>query len=217
MIATSSSLGRLAEGKYLVRLDRPHRAIGGVGGGSGQYVYQLGPAGWRLLERDGRYWAFRKVDNHTLAIADLYVSLTRAERTGRLAIVEYRPEPACHVTIGGVKLEPDAYMEIGIHARGLKYPYFVEVDLASEHTSSKGKIETKLKGYWHAYRQATPEQHFPLVLFTVPDETRQQAIQRVVARGPNAARALFYVVPSDQIADWLVTEAPALLAAISEA
>jgi hypothetical protein len=37
-------------------------------GGSGQYVYQLGREGWRLLARGGAYRPLRVVDLHTLTI-----------------------------------------------------------------------------------------------------------------------------------------------------
>src|SRR5712691_10060628 len=45
-------MARLTAGGYVKRLAR---FVGGFGGGSGQYVYQLGRVGWRSLGRTGTF------------------------------------------------------------------------------------------------------------------------------------------------------------------
>src|SRR5690348_5885297 len=85
-------LKRLTERRYLVRLARP---VGGDGGGSAQFVYQLGRLGWQLLGRTGAYWAPRTPNRHALAIADCYVKLLDAERAGKLKLLRFDPEPDC--------------------------------------------------------------------------------------------------------------------------
>jgi hypothetical protein len=109
------TLKRLVERRYLARLARP---VGGDGGGSAQYVYQLGRAGWRLLGKPGEYWPFRAVNLHALAVADCFVALTVADRAGDCTLLAFEPEPGCHVTTGGVQLTPDARAEVGYRDQG---------------------------------------------------------------------------------------------------
>ena len=71
--------------KMLARVER--RLVGGDGGGSGLYSYQLGPAGWKLCGREGKYWARKSIDHHALAIADVFVMLKQAERDGTIQVV----------------------------------------------------------------------------------------------------------------------------------
>ncbi|SRR6266516_3868891 len=205
-----ATLAHLTATKYLARFT--DRDIGRVG--SSSYVYQLGQAGWQLLHREGRYWPYRAVDAHTIAITELFVMLTEAEAEKRLTVVAFQPEPACHQTIGGIKLEPDAYMEIGLRSYGLRYSYFVEVELSEKRPR---KIVGKLTRYWQAFRHDDPEHHFPFVLFIEPDERHKRQIERLIAGGPDAAQAIFHVVAADTVADWLATEAPRKLAAGFEA
>src|SRR5579862_7666798 len=80
------TLKRLTDAGYLARLGR---IVGGFGGGSGQYVYQLGRAGWRLLGKGGGYRPLRVVDLHTLTIAECFAALKRLERDGALTTIEY--------------------------------------------------------------------------------------------------------------------------------
>jgi hypothetical protein len=178
------ALKRLCERRYLVRLPR---LVGGVGGGGQQGCYQLGRAGWRLLERSGSYWAARTVNAHTLAIADCYVALKQAERCGALALLGFETEPTCHRAVGGIQLTPDAYAEVGIPERRLKYRLWLEVDLDSEHSSV---IRQKCLRYWQAYHE-WPEATFPFVVFVARDHRRREQLARISAAGPEPARALF--------------------------
>lgn len=180
------TLKRVVERRYLARLARP---VGGDGGGSAQYVYQLGRAGWRLLGKPGEYWPFRAVNLHALAIADCFASLRAAERTGQCALLSFEPEPNCHVTVGGVQLTPDAYAEVGYRERGVRLWAWLEVDRGTEHGAT---IKEKCVRYWRAYKQWDGEV-FPSVLFVVPDEQRARQIEQVIAGGPDEAQTLFHV------------------------
>jgi hypothetical protein len=174
------TLKRLVEQKHLSRLKR---LIGGDQGGSGQYVYQLGRAGWKLLDKSGAYWAPRSVNLHTLAIADCYVMLL----CGELEIIQFTTEPNCHQTVGNLRLTPDACVVLGDRAEQIKYEYWLEVDRGTEHLD---KIQDKYSRYWRAF-QMWQEEFFPTVLFAVPDERRVQEIQGVVEGGLEGAQALF--------------------------
>lgn len=97
------SLQRLLQGRYVARLDR---LVGGLGGGSGQYVYQLGRAGWRLLGKGGAYRPQRQLSWHTLTIADCFVQLTALERNGRLAVLAFEPGTGLPPECGGHAADP---------------------------------------------------------------------------------------------------------------
>jgi hypothetical protein len=188
------SLSRLTARGYLARLAR---FVGGFGGGSGQYVYQLGRLGWRRLGKGGTYRPLRVVDVHTLTIAECFVSLNASEQAGRLTVVDFQPEPVCHLTVAGMPLTPDAYMELGEPTRKLKFRYWLEIDRDTENMDT---IKGKCVRYWKAY-QAWPEDVFPFVVFVVPDESRQREIERVIATGPDGAQALFRVYLLDSLVE----------------
>jgi len=180
------TLRRLVERKYLARLER---LVGGAGGGSGQYVYQLGRQGWRLLGKSGNYFPYRAVNLHTLAIADCYVALKAEEAKGMVEVMKFVTEPGCHLSVSGISLTPDAYVEIGNRAQRMRYRYFVEVDRGTE---SAAKIQEKCQRYWRAY-QRWDEAFFPQVLFVVPDERRRFEVERVVADGPSDEARSIYI------------------------
>lgn len=183
-------LKRLVERKYLSRLVRP---VGGDGGGSAQYIYQLGRAGWKLLELSGNYWTMRAVNLHTLDIAECFVRLKVADRapgdSGGLALVEFVTEPECHTSVGNVVLMPDAYVEVGFKKRGIKVGLWLEIDRGTEHRRA---IQEKCERYGQAYESWQAET-FPYVLFVVPDAERKREIERVVQALPEDARELFNV------------------------
>lgn len=187
-------LKRLVEHRYLVRLSR---LVGGDGGGSAQYVYQLGRAGWRLLGREGDYWVPRSVNLHTLAIADSHQRLVQAEHDGWLTVITFEPEPNCHVSVGSVRLTPDAYTEIGLHEQRLKIGLWLEVDRGTE----KGEvIREKCIRYWRAY-QTWEDEVFPYIAFVVPDLARSRVIERVIESGPVEAQELFRVYRLEHLAE----------------
>ncbi len=86
--ATRRLVARLSTDQFLVRLPR---VVGGVRAGSSGHVLALGPAGVQLLHPDQPRRRHRDVRDgflkHTLAIADLYVTLRLAERRGDLELL----------------------------------------------------------------------------------------------------------------------------------
>lgn len=184
------ALKRLTDGGYLARLGR---LVGGFGGGSGQYVYQLGRAGWRLLGKGGGYRPLQVVDYHTLTIAECFVLLHRLERGGELAVITYEADPASRRTVGDILLTPDAYVELGVSAQRLKYSCWLEIDRDTENAEV---IKGKCVRYWRAF-QSWDNDVFPYVVFVVPDAGRAREVERVVAGGPDEAQALFRVHPLD--------------------
>jgi hypothetical protein len=185
---------RLTEMGYLARLGR---MVGGFGGGSGQYVYQLGRAGWRLLGKGGGYRPLRAIDLHTLTIAECFAALKRLERQGVLTVIAYEADPASRRTVGNILLTPDAYVELGLQALKLKYRLWLEIDRDTENAET---IKGKCVRYWRAF-QAWDEDVFPYVVFVVPDAARQHELERVIAGGPDEAQALFQVYQLDNFGE----------------
>ena len=184
------ALKRLTDAGYLTRLGR---MVGGFGGGSGQYVYQLGRVGWRLLGKGGGYRPLRVVDLHTLTIAECFVTLKRLEQSDELTVIAYEPDPASRRTVGDVLLTPDAYVELGVSALKLKYRFWLEIDRDTENAET---IKGKCVRYWRAF-QAWDGDVFPYVVFVVPDAARQRELERVIAGGPDEAQQLFRVYQLD--------------------
>lgn len=179
-------LQRLVEQRYLMRLGR---LVGGDGGGAQQYTYQLGRKGWRLLGKEGAYWQPRAVNLHTKMVADCFVQLVTAERAGLLALLGYKPEPECHIEIGGIRLTPDVYVELGFQQYRRRMNVYVEADRGTEHRAT---IQEKCVRYWKVYqRWELPV--FPYVVFVVLDGERAAELANIVAGGPPEAQELFIV------------------------
>lgn len=187
------TLKRLTTSRHLTRLERPR---GGVGGGSAQFVYQLGRSGWKLANRQGEYWAPRAANLHALALADCFVRLNQAARAGAFEILDFVAEPAAHVKVDDVQLTPDAMMRLTFGpGPDDEMAYWLEVDRGTEHADT---IEDKCVRYWKTYQRWNPDAVFPLVLFVVPDAERARVIEKVIAGGPDDAQPLFKVCIFDE-------------------
>jgi hypothetical protein len=184
------ALKRLTDTGYLARLGR---LVGGFGGGSGQYVYQLGRKGWQYFGKGGGYRPLRAVDYHTLTIAECFVILKRLEQGGELAVIRYDADPASRLTVGQIQLTPDAYAEVGVEALKRKWAFWLEIDLDTENAEI---IRGKCMRYWRAF-QAWDGDVFPYIVFVVPDQTRKQELERVIAGGPDEAQEIFEVYQMD--------------------
>lgn len=184
------ALRRLVERKYLARIER--RMVGGTGAGSGQYVYQLGSEGWKAVGKPGKYWPFRMVNYHTLAIADAHMELLELEREGRIEIVGFTTEPDTWLSIAGADLRPDMFVEVRKSFEKRTMSLWVETDMGTERQKA---IKDKLARYWHAYENANAETLpvFPLVLFLAPDEKRARELRWWIESGPKDAQPLFIV------------------------
>jgi Replication-relaxation len=188
------TLKRLTDAGYLARLGR---MVGGFGGGSGQYVYQLGRAGWRYLGKGGGYRPLRVIDHHTLMIVECFVILKRLERLNELTVIRYDADPVSRRTVAGVLLTPDAYVEIGVAATRQKFAFWLEID---RDTESADTIRGKLSRYWKVYQEWDGDV-FPYIVFVAPDESRQRELARIVAGGPDDAQDLFRVYELDRFAE----------------
>lgn len=204
--ARNRVLGRLTRLQAVATLTR---RIGGVRKGSDGLVYALDIAGQRvvrLLTGQDESPARRPWTPglpflaHTLAVAELYVRLQEAERTGQLELTDFRAEPASWYRTASLgTLKPDAYVQIASLRN--EDVWWVEVDLATE---SRTTLRRKLSLYLLAHQMGTggpgPEGLLPRVLVTVPTSRRLEIVREVVADlGPPADKLLFASLHTEAI------------------
>lgn len=204
--STHRVLTRLETGGMVARLQQ---RVGGTGGGSSSLVWQLGATGEAVLRhRAGSGQRRRYVEpsamftRHTLAVADLAISVIEATRAGRAELVRLDTERACwrrYLTSTGVAawLKPDLH----VITAGVDYEdhAFIEVDLGTEH---RPQLLAKARAF-QRYRTtgAYQERHgvFPLAIWAVPDRARQAFLQATLAADTVLDPSLFRVVTADQV------------------
>lgn len=167
IVRTHRALARLTKWGLITRITR---AVGGYGGGSGDYIYQ--PPHSRT----------RTPDAHTLDIAELYVRLIEAKRSGVISELIFDPEQWAYVQAGRIELKPDAFAEVD------GFQFFIEVDRGSEW---RPQLNQKMRRYTQAFNNWR-EDVFPQVLWVVPDEDRARLMRGVVKRQEEPA--LFAVI-----------------------
>lgn len=179
------ALKRLVDDGYLAKVEK-RRSVGGARGGSGEYVYMLGPSGWTLCKREGRYHR-RTVDYHALAIVDVYARLIEAQRAGEFVLDGFTPEPECHLTVEGVELKPDLLIELRRPDRDAKLSAWLEIDLGTER---QARLSEKMTRYVKAYRSGRVDP-YPRVVFVGHDDERAREIGWMVSRLPADEAVLF--------------------------
>jgi hypothetical protein len=178
------ALKRLVDDRYLAKVEK-RRSVGGARGGSGEYVYQLGPAGWVICKREGRYNR-KAVDYHALAIVDVYARLIEAQRGGAFLLDGFTPEPECHMTVDGNELRPDLPIELS-RPTGAHLSAWLEIDLGTER---QARLSEKMTRYAKAYRSGKVDP-FPRVVFVAHDDERAREIGWMVSKLPDDEAVLF--------------------------
>lgn len=190
-------LERLTRDRLLVRLDR---RLGGVRGGSGSYIYGLGPVGHRLLELDRarpRYYRepSRTFTEHTLAIGDVVVAITAAARAGRCELLSYSPEPSCWRTFsslaGRAILKPDLFLALGVG--DFEDRFFIEVDRGTEHLPAILRKCHTYDAYYLTGREQAEHGVFPKVCLIAPDATRADRLAMSIVHDRQLEPSLFMV------------------------
>lgn len=201
-------LNRLTSLHVLHRLDR---RVGGIRAGSASFVYCLDFAGHRLTEsgreRHGHWQPSQTFVGHALAIADLFVRVMMASQAGDLQLVRYETEPRTWRSIPGYgtsdTLRPDLSLVLA-HGE-LEYHWRVEVDLATEHTSTlRRKCEQYLR-YWQSGAAGDDAEVFPRVAWLTTTAARAERI-RSVAQQVQGDVPLFAVGLLDRPLDVLVPD-----------
>jgi hypothetical protein len=208
--STNRALARLSELGLITHLER---RVGGVRAGSGSHVWTLTEAGARLLNlanvMDGLPARFRAHEptvtflEHALAVTEVGVRLSEADRGGDFSIVELRREPDCWRAYSGrhggvVQLKPDLSL---VTASGeYEDHWFLEIDRNTEPPSRV--IRACLK--YEAYRETGAEQKrvgiFPAVVWITPDAKRATNLQNHIAKAPGLSHGSYAVVEIDRLA-----------------
>lgn len=210
--AARRTLRRLEDWRVI---DRLGRRMGGVRAGSASIVYCLGPAGRRLLARQGdeknRLTApGERFVRHTLAVTELVVRLHEADLAGELDLIALQTEPRCWRPFSGLMgarltLKPDLFVRIGSGA--FEDRWWIEVDLATEAATT---VLSKSKVYLSHYRAGEEQRRhgvYPRVVWAVPDQKRAEQVTDALSELPLGAQRLFAVWPYEEVVGRLATEA----------
>ena len=193
---TRHVLQRLAR-NALIRVT--HQRVGGSRSGSAARVWQLAPAGARLIQDDG---ASKRTHEpsvrflaHCLAIADVHLgALDLGRQLDSITSVHVETEPSSWRRYNGPGgeprwLQPD--LAVVINLTDFSDRWFVEVDLGTE------SIPTLLKkcGQYESYRGSGIEQDlhgaFPLVLWMFNRDDRAQKLKAAILRSPRLTPELY--------------------------
>jgi Replication-relaxation len=199
--AAKRVLLRLTRLGVLARLPRP---VGGIGGGSGGFVYYLDAAGQRLSMKrgwlpEGRHRRpsvpGRLFVGHALDVAELHTRLAEAARTGHFKLRNLQAEPSCWRDTGGATLKPDTFIRLVLG--DYEDSYFIEVDRGTE---GSGAVQRQLEHYLSYHRSGREQAAhgvFPKVLWLAADAERVRIIADLIARQPGPADELFAVAEFD--------------------
>lgn len=213
--ATMRVLTRLEEHGLIARL---MRRIGGVRAGSTGITWQLGATGERLLRRmSGDKKRRRYVEpsgmfvKHTLMKADLAIQLHELASAEAIELLALETEPNCWRSFVGPHgtqewLKPDlsavtATAEYESH-------WFLEADLSTEHPPD---VVNKAKVYQrYAATGAHQARHglFPAVVWVVPDERRQTALEAALTAERTLQPDLFQVVTVEGFRELVAGDEP---------
>ena len=201
-------LEQLSQAGYLSRLDR---RIGGVASGSSGYLYRLGTKGKRVLDlpgRGARIEPSERFASHQLAIGELHVELTEAERAGRLSRLSVLHEPAtwrrytsAHGSLSWLK--PDLLVELAVEHGGQLWQlrWFIETDLGTEHLPTVLAKCQRYVDYWRSGVEAAYSDVFPRVLWSVPDDRRAGQLHQALGAKRGWPEGLFVTSQAgDQVA-----------------
>ncbi|PPJ23145.1 hypothetical protein C5E45_29355 [Nocardia nova] len=217
--------GRRSAQRVLERLRGLHvlgdieRRKGGSEAGSDGMVHFVDTNGERLLRAEtGRPVRRHLTDpsetflKHTLAIADVHVTLACAHRTGELELLSYTMEPACwrrYIAPGGARLtlKPDMHFSVSPSV-GSDYidDYFLEVDRGTEPIP---RLIKKCRDY-ETYRRTGIEQDrndgaFPRIIWSMSAkdpakaQRRKVALREAIDRDRNLPSELFCVIVADEL------------------
>ena len=197
------SLARLRELGLLSNLDR---RIGGVRAGSGGHVWQITDLANRLICLHFHEPTSKRVRaiepsttflDHTLAIAEVVLTLQEITRDGAVSLSLIQLEPTCWRNYLGSSgetrwLKPD--LTVVTKAGDYEDHWFLEVDRATE---APGRIVRKCIEYLD-YRRSGKEQSevglFPAVVWIVPNEKRLGQLLRRISDEASLDTQLFQVV-----------------------
>lgn len=191
------------------------RRVGGVRAGSSATIWQLAPAGVRVVYGHGKRRRTSEPSErflqHSLAVADVHVQLHQHRRIEAIEQVDVEVEPASWRTYqgpGGQRrwLQPDLYAEIT--SSDFLDRHFIEVDLGTE---SLPTLLNKCHQY-EDYRRTGIEQDrhgsFPLVVWLFLDPARAERLEQAIRRTRRLTEAMYRFTTPGTLTQVLAGGAP---------
>jgi Replication-relaxation len=209
--ACRRTLERLVDDDLVRRLER---RVGGVRGGSGSFLYVIGPVGERVLKHDQPRRRLRAPSSsfvdHTLAVTELFLQIVEHSRPlADAEIIGYQSEPSCWRQFSGIDgqhtLRPDLYVTLGVGE--MEHRWFIEVDRATEHLPAILRKSTVYDRYYRTNLEQDRHGVFPRVLWATTTTARADQIAKHLAAS-NLTTRLFTVTTLGEAAAWLIGGAP---------
>jgi hypothetical protein len=207
----------LARLRALGLLANLERRIGGVRAGSGGHVWTLTELANRLLAsrndaparpRVRTYEPSSSFLEHTLAVAEVVLTLRQISAQHDVALIRAESEPACwrpYLATGGavVRLKPD--LAVVTQTRDYEDHWFIEVDRATEPPSRIVRKSLQYQEYQRTGIEQRTHGVFPAVVWIVPSAARREQLIRRLFDEAAIDNRLFTVITLDQL-DALITE-----------
>jgi hypothetical protein len=149
---------------------------------------------------------------HSLEVAEWYVQLVEAERTGLIELTHFAAEPRSwrrYVAAHGnqATLKPDAVVHV--LRGGWEERWFLEIDRATEHLPAVKRQLDQYVAYWRTgVEQHASDGLFPKVLWIVPDDRRYNQLIEAFGRLAPEAWPLFQVAITAKALGILTTDQP---------
>ena len=212
----NQALARLRELGLLANLER---RIGGVRAGSGGYVWQVSELGDRALRahvgqdshsRVRTYEPSTSFLDHTLAVAEIVITLQEISHNGRVGVSHLQLEPECWRHYLGPSgearaLKPD--MAVVTESSGFEDHWFIEVDRATEPPNRVVRKCLQYQEYLATGREQTRVGLFPAVVWAVPSERRRDQLIRRLGVEAVIDPRLFTVVTTHDVEELVVVGA----------
>lgn len=212
--AANHALARL---RALGLLENLERRIGGVRAGSGGHVWTLTESANRLLawrndaparSRVRTYEPSSSFLEHTLAVAEVVLTLRQVASHHGVALTRVESEPDCwrpYLAAGGAvaRLKPD--LAVVTQTGDFEDHWFIEVDRATEPPSRIVRKSLQYQEYQRTGIEQRAHGVFPAVVWIVPGAARREQLIRRLADEASIDNRLFTVITLDQL-DTLITE-----------
>jgi hypothetical protein len=144
--------------------------------------------------------------DHTLAVSQLVVDLTMAERDGCCEVLRVQGEPDCWRNFTGVAgrvlLRPDLAVTLGLG--DYEADYFIELDRATEHLPALLRKCQTYQAYYRSGREQAAQGVFPRVCWIVPGKPRADALTAALNRNRYLTKGLFFVATSADSVELLI-------------
>ncbi len=205
-VSRARVLGRLVVWRVLAPLPR---RVGGPQRGSARACYALDVVGAWLVRRSANGPRARRpvavserLVAHATTVAQVYVALTVATRTGPLKLRTFEVEPRWPDGRGGV-LAPDAF--VVVTGPRTEYSAWCEIDMGTE---SAATLRRKLAAYlaFALDGQTGPHGVVPRVIIVTTNGRREAMVRQLIAGLPEPADRLFAVVDIDDAVRILIPE-----------